>query len=116
MIYQNESLPENFVVPREYLGLKDNGVEEIGPWMFPGDDSLTYRLRGLRQRFPSRVLLPFAKRSDRDDVACWTEPFPSVCVIHDFEIYPGTWGDRFVFSDIRAWIHWVLEDLMDYPV
>ena len=113
-MYGEESVPAEFEVPREFLALQDAQVEVLGPWLFPGEDILTWRFRGLRERFPEAVLLPFAQRLDNDDIACWTPPFPSVCVLHDF----STWGweRRKEYADIRAWLHWAVDDILDAQI
>ncbi len=113
-MYGDESIPADFIVPREYLALQSARVDEIGPWFFPGEQSLEMRIRGLRERYPEAVLLPFAKRMDNDDIACWTPPFPTVCVLHDF----STWGweRRREFPDIRSWLHWAVDDILDATI
>jgi hypothetical protein len=61
---------------------------------------------------PQRVLVPFAKRQDNDDVACWDVPTGKVAVIHD-SADPG-WEARGEFSGFYAWLRQALDDLIEF--
>ncbi len=53
-------------------------------------------------RYPNRKLVPFAKRCDCDDVACFEVDKPgTIQIIHDFA-EPG-WEQRDTFSDFWSW-------------
>ncbi len=56
----------------------------------------------IAERYPERSLIPFAKRSDCDDVACFEVDKPgTVQIIHDFAD-PG-WEQREEFPDFWSW-------------
>ncbi len=56
----------------------------------------------INKRYPDRMLVPFAKRGDCDDVACFEVDKPgTVQIIHDFAS-PG-WEQREVFPDFWSW-------------
>lgn len=43
------------------------------------------RIKGLQQRYPHRKLIPFARREDNDDIACFeVGKKDNVQIIHDF--------------------------------
>jgi hypothetical protein len=58
------------------------------------------------------VLVPFARREDNDDVACWEPMSPRVVVIHDFAS-PG-FEDRGGFADFNGWLRQAVEDLIAF--
>lgn len=49
------------------------------------EEQVLKRIIGLRQRYPNRKLIPFAKRDDCDDIACFElSDTTYVSVIHDY--------------------------------
>ena len=58
---------------------------------------------GIRNRFPNRKLISFAKRCDCDDVACFEIEKPGkVEIIHDF-CDPG-WEQRGEYDSFWDWL------------
>lgn len=96
-------LPEWFVYPLDFLSAIDGGLYDIGPWQILDGDWLKVRYTGLKDRFPNRELVPFARRLDSDDVACWDKAsYPAVKVVHDFA-KPG-WEEVFEYSSFHDWL------------
>jgi hypothetical protein len=85
-------LPEGFGYPLEFVRVVELGLTQLEPWWVLEGDRLRTRYRGLRERYPSRTLVPFALRQDCDDVACFELNRPGVVIIHDFAS-PG-WEQR----------------------
>jgi hypothetical protein len=97
-----KELPTWFSYPEDFLELVRRGVVDIGPWQLLEGSWLRVRHDGLKKRFPARSLVPFARRVDCDDVACWDESRPQkVCVVHDFAA-PG-WEGREEYESFQAW-------------
>jgi hypothetical protein len=97
-----DELPQWFSYPPDFLEIFGSGIQDIEPWELLTGQWLRVRVEGLRQRFPNRELVPFARRLDSDDVACWDRSRPgAVFVVHDFAA-PG-WEAREVFDSFRAW-------------
>lgn len=69
---------------------------------------------GLGERFPKRRLVPFARRIDSDDIACWdiAQSDKKVFVIHDYAS-PG-WEQREEFPEFNDWFRKAIEDLIEY--
>lgn len=68
-------LPAAFGYPGEFLRVVDRGLVDLEPWLILRGEDLLVRHHGLRTRYPKRRVVPFALRTDRDDVACagtWT--------------------------------------------
>ncbi len=105
-------LPPGFAYPHEFLRVVDLGLVNLEPWWIFDGAPLRDRVVGLRKRFPDRVLVPFARREDNDDVACWEGAPPRVVVIHDFAS-PG-FEDRGGFADFNDWLRQAIEDLIAF--
>jgi hypothetical protein len=109
----SDELPGRFVYPDEFLKLVQSDVLDIGPWQFLEGPWLRVRLEGLRKRYPDRGLIPFARRLDNDDVACWDQKkSTSVYIVHDFSA-PG-WEDRAEYTSFQSWYLAAREEASDY--
>lgn len=112
-LLRSNELPAWFTYPPEFLELLQTGVTDIGPWQILQGDWLRVRLSGIKKRFPDRELIPFARRLDDDDIACWDRRQPlSVYVVHDF-CAPG-WEDRGEYESFQAWYMTAQEDAKNY--
>jgi hypothetical protein len=105
-------VPPGFAYPPEFLRVVELGLVNLEPWWIFDGAPLRDRVAGLRVRFPDRVLVPFARREDNDDVACWESAPPRVVVIHDFAS-PG-FENRGGFADFNGWLRQAIEDLIAF--
>ena len=105
------SLPDGFEYPRQFIRVVELGLIDLEPWHILDGEHLFDRDRGLKTRYPTRVLVPFAERQDMDEVACW-EPFTGdeVVIIHDYAS-PG-WERRRTFATFYDWLRQAVEDLI----
>lgn len=84
-LLNEEELPVGFYYPAGFKRIVSQGLLDFDPWVILQDDKLTTRFNGIKNRYPSRKLIPFARREDNDDVACWEVNKPGkVIIIHDF--------------------------------
>lgn len=105
-------LPEGFTYPlayQVYAASKEH--ENLLPWRFLYGDEPEFMAGGLQSRY-QRSLVPFARRVDSDDIACFENAgaggTPIVQVIHDFAS-PG-WEQRASFTDFPSWLEWAKSD------
>ena len=107
-------MPEWFTYPKEYLRVVDLKLTNIEPWFFLEGKQLEERFRGLQTRFPGIKLMPFARRCDNDDVACWAESGGNlkVYVVHDFS--KDGWNKRTEFADFWSWYHQAIDDMIEH--
>lgn len=100
-----EKLPDGFKYPSSYIDYVSGDFPNLEPWHF-FYSRLGYRFEGLKERYPSKSLVPFARRGDNDDVACFDatdkSDNPRVLIIHDFA--SPDWEDRGVCDDFVAWV------------
>lgn len=87
------------------------GLIYLEPWFLLKEDQAKAHLEGLQKRYPSRVLLPFARRGDNDDIACFEEgKGETVQIIHDFAS-PG-FEQRQEFPSFWDWFRYAVEEMI----
>lgn len=75
------------------------------------DEHLDIRISGLIKRFPERKLVPFARRYNNDDIACFeVGEGEKVFIIHDFSS-PG-WERRREYDNIWLWLKDAVDELV----
>lgn len=98
--YKKLSLPVDFVFPPEFAKIVDLNIVNIEPWFIISPEKIVTLFSGLKEKFPTRCLIPFSKRDDNDDVACFeVGQKQKVFIIHDYatagweqhEIYDDFW-------------------------
>jgi hypothetical protein len=86
---------------------------ELQPWYVLDGKPLRDAMAGLAQRYPDRKLIPFARRQDNDDIACWQSGADQeVFVIHDFA--SSGWEQRRRFPCFYDWLRRAIEDLIEF--
>lgn len=108
-IFNISLLPKWVKIPTKYLKLIRDEKDEFLPWYLIDKQQFSIRYEGMKNRYPSRNLIPFARRDDNDDVACWDSLSPdSVFIIHDFAS-PG-YEERCVFPTFEDWYQFALNE------
>lgn len=75
----------HFSYPAVFIDAINANKVDFGEWYLISEERAKQRLNGLRQRYPTRELIPFAKRDDCDDIACFNAvKKDQVEIIHDF--------------------------------
>jgi hypothetical protein len=115
-LFDQAQLPDGFQYPETLMSFLDTNGVDIGPWQFLQGKWLTVRHSGLQERYPNRKLLPFARRLDCDDVACFDvmEPAltPPVIIIHDFASIG--WEERETFNNFDVWLLDAIEQAKEW--
>lgn len=71
--------------PKEFRRIVDLQLCDLDPWFILKGEQLEIRYLGMRKRYPDQYLVPFARRADNDDVACFEKDIAGkVVIIHDF--------------------------------
>ena len=106
-------LPENFSYPQQFMRAIACGLADIEPWYLLVGQPLRDTMKGLKARYPDRKLIPFARRQDNDDIACWQAGADeSVFIVHDFAA-PG-WESRDKFINFYDWLRRAIEDFIEF--
>jgi hypothetical protein len=105
--------PRGFEYPEHFLRAVRLGLVNLEPWYFLEGRPLRQALTGLRERYPARQLVPFARRQDNDDLACWDlTQAGTIVMIHDFAS-PG-WEERRRYEGFWAWFRAAVEDMIEF--
>lgn len=113
MLLPKGELPDGFDYPEEYLRIVRLNLENLEPWYLLPPERASTIMAGLGERYGSRILIPFAKRDDNDDVSCFEVRgrFPIV-IIHDFSSR-GT-ETRKGFESFWDWFRYAIEEMMAF--
>ena len=112
-ILSNGELPKWFKYPSQFMRIYDLGLLNLEPWIILEGEQLRVRYKGLRARYKGRELVPFARREDNDDVACWEKDCgEQVVIIHDFAS-PG-YEHREKHKDFWTWFRLAVEDMIEF--
>lgn len=98
--------------PRAYVRLVEQGLTDLTPWYFLEKTGMLKYASELHGRYGLRRL-PFARRQDNDDVACFEEGHNgAVVLIHDGAT-PGT-EVRSRFGDVWSWFRYAVEEMIEW--
>lgn len=111
-LLSQDDLPDGFSYPPEFRHLLTLGIFNLDPWRILHGEYLRQRFVGLKKRYTNRELIPFARRIDNDDMACWDLQDGSVAVIHDFST-PG-WENRDTYRKFNDWLRQAVDDLIEF--
>jgi hypothetical protein len=102
-----------FYYPKEFLKIIDRGLVDFEPWVIIEGAYLDNRLRIIRKNYPDRKLIPFARRLDNDDLACWEiNEKDKVYIIHDFASIG--WENKMVYENFWSWFKSAINDMIEY--
>ncbi len=102
-----------FPYPEAYKKAVELNLVNLDIWHLLDSDWASALYAGLQTRYPQRQLIPFAKRLDCDDTACFEiGKGHTVQLIHDFAS-PG-WEQRQEFPDFWAWFAYAVNDMIEY--
>lgn len=112
-ILGKSELPSDFVYPDSYLKTVRLNLIELEPWYFMDKQDVIQRIQGMRIRYPNRILIPFARRGDNDDVACFETNFgEKVQIIHDFASVG--YEQRKTFDSFWDWFREAIDDMIQF--
>ena len=103
----------HFEYPESFQKIVELNLVDFDIWHLLDSHWAAELYRGLQTRYPKRKLIPFAKRSDCDDTACFEiGKGGTVQLIHDFAS-PG-WEQRQEFPDCWAWLAQAVNDMIEH--
>ncbi len=110
---EKSKLPNEFSYPETLLKVVRLNLINLDPWVIMNSEQVILRLDGLKERYPTRVLIPFARRLDNDDLACFElMKGESVQVIHDFA--SAGYEQRKEFTDFWDWFREAINEMIEF--
>ena len=106
-------LPDGFEYPENFLKVIRLEIVDLEPWIMINNRQVCLRIKGLRERYPNRILIPFARRLDNDDIACF-ELFKGerVQIIHDFAT--SGFEQRKEYLQFWDWFKQAVDDMIQF--
>lgn len=106
-------LPSGFSYPQSFLRTIQLNLVDIEPWYIMNSKELEIRIQGMKERYPERILIPFARRCDNDDVACFElGKDEEVQIVHDFASVG--YEQRNVYKTFWDWFRSAIEDMIQF--
>jgi len=109
--YFVERRPQWFEYTCEYLWLLEHQLVDLEPWFLLERDDLEWYSGQIAELYTDYEAIPFAKRQDNDDVACWIKGESGIVQIIHVNASPG-WEKRNKYSDFWAWFHQAIDDMI----
>lgn len=121
-VFEETLLPSGFQLPGAYLDImRLPELPKLTPWWFLGKRkaSALFWLSALKEQYPSRLLIPFAKRDDLGDTLAAfdgsdTSGNPRVFHIHAYT-EPG-WEQRGTWNSFEDWYKQAILDSQKFKV
>ena len=111
-LLNQQDLPKTFAYPDEFIKIVNQGLLDFEPWIIMSGEYLKSRYDGLKKRFNSRILVPFARRLDNDDIACWDMESPGkIFIVHDFA--SEGWEQKKVYESFWEWFKTIIDDMIE---
>lgn len=118
-LYSKQELPQGFSFPSSFLDIVNRDpVLDLDPWWFlyEFEEVAKTWLLEMKKQYPNRSLIPFAKVTYSDDIACFDgtdrSGDPKVYYVHTFAS-PG-WEDRGNVNNFDDWLKLAKEESMEY--
>ncbi|EKZ0860998.1 hypothetical protein ABZ088_002236 [Listeria monocytogenes] len=102
-----------FIYPEAYNKLIELNLVDFDVWYLIESNRATRRYHDLKERYPNRKLIPFARRGDNDDIACFEIGKENrVQLIHDFTT--EGFEQRGEFDDLWEWVESAVKTMVEY--
>lgn len=106
-------LPKGFVYPDSFLKAVRLKLIDFEPWYIMNSSDVQMRIKGMQARYPQRILIPFARRGDNDDVACFElNKGEEVQIIHDFASVG--YEQRKTYKTFWDWFRNAIEEMIQF--
>lgn len=114
-IFNINTVYKDYFYPEEYIKIIDLNLVDMSVWYLMEKEQVEVRINGLRNRYPKRKLVPFAKRDDRDDIACFeVGKGNKVQIIHDFA--SDGYEQRIEYESFWDWFRDAIEEMIQKEI
>lgn len=111
-LFNVNDIYEEFKYPTSYLKILALNLVDFEFWYFMSEEQIEIRIKGLMKRYPNRKLIPFARRDDCDDIACFElGKKDAVQIIHDFA--SSGYEQKKEYKDFWSWFRHAIDEMID---
>ena len=104
---------DEFTYPRSFVKAVELNLFYFDIWRIFENDEAFRRMEGLKERYPQRKLIPFAKRDDCDDIACFEiGKGDKIQIIHDYA--SKGYEQRMEYDDFWEWLRDAVDVMIEY--
>jgi hypothetical protein len=112
-LLDSSELPKGFNYPESLKKVIRLNLIDIEPWYIMNKNDVQSRIKGMLIRYPNRILIPFARRGDNDDVACFEiNKGEEVQIIHDFA--SSGYEQRKSYKSFWDWFRDAIEEMIQF--
>ncbi|WP_042473845.1 hypothetical protein [Bacillus ndiopicus] len=102
-----------FEYPNSYKKIVELNLVDFDVWYLIESGQATRRYFDLKDRYPNRKLIPFARRDDTDDIACFEiGKGTRIQLIHDFT--SEGFEQKHEFEDFWVWLEFAVKEMAFY--
>lgn len=118
-LFAEQDLSEGFRFPQSFITvISEEPIIDLEPWWFFCEfrELADQWLKEVKKQYPHRELVPFAKVSDSDDIACFDggdiSGNPKIYYVHAYA--SSGWEDRGLANDFDEWLKNAQEESARY--
>lgn len=110
-LYDIKKIYSDFEYPAEFVKIAELNLADFDMWYLMDAKQVDKRIKGLQDRYPSRQLIPFARRDDCDDIACFEVGKGNrVQIVHDYA--SAGWERRKGYECFWDWFRCAIEEMI----
>lgn len=104
---------DGFQYPDSFIKAIELNLLDFDLWYIMDEERVSNRLKGVTERYPNRKLIPFARRDDNDDIACFeVGKGEKVQIIHDFA--SEGYEQRNEYNDFWDWLKDAIDEMIEF--
>ena len=111
-LYNVQEVYNEYKYPDEFLKIVELNLVDFDIWYLMSKEQVEVRIKGLKKRYAERSLIPFARRDDGDDIACFeVGKGNKVQIIHDFA--SDGYEQRKEYNCFWCWLKDAIEEMIN---
>ena len=111
-LFNIKEIYSDFQYPASFVKAVELNLLDFEFWYVMTNEQVATRINGLMKRYPNRKLVPFARRDDNDDIACFeVGKEAKVQIIHDFA--SEGYEQREEHDNFWSWMKVAIDELIE---